>query len=305
MSELASTPKASLHRLGAMLRTCRPHGSSSEHDFIAKFLLPYGCESDGFGNLWLRIGQAPMLWSSHVDTCHRKPGGQHIFALNNIISLKPGSPSNCLGADCTAGVWLMMEMIEAGIEGLYVFHRGEERGGLGSRYVAAAEPERLKGIEAAIAFDRRGASSIITHQGGQRCCSETFAESLAQALRLNHQTDPTGAFTDTANYVDLVGECTNVSVGYENEHTRDERLDLDYLVRLRSALLTADFTSLSFCRQPGLEDFYGYAATPPRYAGRRLYDVVRDHPHAVADFLEANGVHVRDLIDFIGDDIPF
>lgn len=296
--------------LFAMLGTCRPHGSEAEHDFITQWLLPLGVEADGFGNLWLQIGKTPVLWSSHIDTCHRK-GGLQRFVVDDggTVRLAHGEPANCLGADCTGGVWLMTEMIVAGVEGRYVFHRGEERGGLGSRYVATQEPDRLAGIDAAIAFDRRGTSSIITHQGGERCCSDRFAASLAQAIGLYHVLDPTGTFTDTANYTDHIGECSNLSVGYHCEHTINETLDLAYLLRLRGALLAANLGQLVIERRPGEPDPDLWAdsrlhATSPNET-RRLYDLVRDYPYAIADFLDAHGITVDDLADYIDMDIPF
>lgn len=40
--------------------------------------------------------------------------------------------SNCLGADCTTGVWLILEMIKARIPGIYVIHNDEEIGCIGA-----------------------------------------------------------------------------------------------------------------------------------------------------------------------------
>jgi hypothetical protein len=294
----------STERLFAMLRTCRPHGSQAEHDFIVRFLLPLGVEADGFGNLWLRVDNAPVLWSSHVDSCHRQGGRQSIRVDNRFVRLAPNSRSNCLGADCAAGVWLMTEMIQARVPGLYVFHRGEERGGLGSRYVAQQQPARLDGITAAIALDRRDTHSIITHQGGTRTCTDGFAQSLADAIGLRHQPDPTGLFTDTANYVDLVGECTNVSVGYQDEHTPREMLNLDYLLALRDTLVTIDTRQLAFIRQPGeadasLDDRHRYADT------EALLDIIAAHPDAVAEFLADAGITADELHHYIYQTIPF
>jgi acetylornithine deacetylase/succinyl-diaminopimelate desuccinylase-like protein len=302
MTHLSPLPPTSTDTLLAMLRTCRPHGSQAEHDFITRFLLPLGVESDGFGNLWLHIEGVPVLWSSHVDTCHRQGGEQSILIDNGLVRLPSGSPSNCLGADCTAGVWLMTEMIAARVPGLYAFHRGEERGGLGSRYVARHEPEQLEGITAAIALDRRDTCSIITHQAGSRCCSDSFARSLAAAIGLQHRPDPTGVFTDTANYVDLVGECTNISVGYSDEHTPLETLNLDYLFRLRDALVSIDTRHLIRSRQPGETDPW----LPHRYADPQdLLDIIAAHPHAVAEFLADAGVTAEEIEEFIYSGVPF
>lgn len=309
--DLAALP-LHLQTLLSMLTVKRPHASASETDFIARYLSPLGVTPDGFGNLMLRIGENPhLLWSSHTDTCHRRPGTQRIVFDGSIVSIDDPEISNCLGADCTAGVWLMTEMIKACIPGLYVFHRGEERGGLGSSWIAQNTPTLLTGIRAAIAFDRRGTRSIITHQRGARSCSEAFATSFAAALGLDHEVDPTGTFTDTANYVHLVGECTNISVGYEDEHTAHETLDVTYLLRLRDALVRTALTHLVFARAPGDIDDDPYEMWLPSRAqpwyrpSRTLYDLVHDHPAAVADFLEQHGITEHDLEPFLADQMPF
>ena len=87
-------------------------------------------------------------------------------------------------------------------------------------------------ITYAIQFDRRGTESIITEMMCGRTCSTEFATALGNHLGMGHQPDPTGSFTDTANLAQIVGECTNISVGYENEHSSHETLDAAYLDKL-------------------------------------------------------------------------
>lgn len=317
-----------------MLSYRRPNGSKTEKKFIRKFLSPLQMQIDGFGNHYKRIGDAPILWSCHTDTVH-KFGGRQLTRVSEGEVFTVDPQSNCLGADCTAGVWLMTQMIEAQVPGLYVFHRAEEVGGLGSAWIAETTPDLLEDIKYAIAFDRRGTKSIITHQWGGRCCSKSFALSLSDAIGLEHKMDSGGSFTDTASYVDLIGECTNVSVGYEGEHSKGESLDLEYIERLRDALVQADFTKLVSERKPGeidKEDMwetyskaYGYGnnwrqhgvysdtnkyvpssglydddqeatgTTGFRKSGYSLYALVRDNPAEVADWLEEYGISIEDL----------
>ena len=245
---------ADIAALMDMLTTKRPHGSKAEKQFIAKYIacVP-GMESDGFGNLILRIPGVgdDILWSSHTDTVHSTGGRQAIVKSRDIVTLSSCGKSNCLGADDAAGIWLMLEMIKAKKPGLYIFHRGEEIGGLGSDYIATHTPKLLDGIKAAIALDRKGYDSVITHQFG-RCASDIFAWSLAEALGIDgFKPDDTGLFTDTAHYTDLIGECTNLSVGYFAQHSKHESLDVGFLVALRSALLSINTESLVISRKAG------------------------------------------------------
>lgn len=151
---------------------------------------------------------------------------------------------NQLGADDGAGIWLMLNMIEAKVPGRYIFHRDEEIGGFGSRHIRDNEPNLLDGISHAIAFDRRGTGSVITHMLYERCCSDRFARSLCRVLDMRHSLDDSGGFTDVTQYADLIPECTNISVGYMNEHQTSEKLNYFYLHTLRDKLLAVSWSAL-------------------------------------------------------------
>lgn len=304
---------SSIRTLLDMLAYRRPAGSKTERRFIREYLEPLGVQRDAFGNLTKRIGNAPILWSSHTDTVHKQGGIQAVKVTQGWVKLAKSSPSNCLGADCTAGVWLMREMIQAGIPGLYVFHREEECGGLGSGFIADTTPQLLDGIQAAIAFDRRGATSIITHQWGGRCASDAFANSLGEALGIAYQLDDGGTFTDTANYTHIVPECCNVSVGFYDEHTARESLNLRHVIALRDALLKLDTGKLVIERNPSVVDRWEHVK-PGIGAGDwssysfndndngtplSLVEMVKRYPLEVADLLEAFGMDSKGLEDEI------
>jgi hypothetical protein len=205
-------------------------------------------------------------------------------------------------------------MIRAGVAGTYVFHRDEEIGGGGSEFVAEMDGW-LDGIKFAVAFDRKGTGDIITHQGGRRCASEAFARSLAEALRpLDYVASDGGSFTDTANYMGIVPECTNISVGYHKQHTGHEWLDVGHLVRLRDIMVTANFDDLVCERDPAARDewadrFVVKAWDTDLWAdGRDLdgarprdefEDYVRRHAGDVAAFLTDLGYGTDDVDDYI------
>jgi len=299
-----------------MLTFRRPAGSPTERNFISTWIRPLGVEQDPKGNLYKRIGDAPVLWSCHTDTVSAKGGMQRITYVDDFCWTNEKS-SDCLGADDTAGVWLCREMILANRPGLYVFHRAEECGGNGSVYIANHTPELLDGIQMAIAFDRRGDDSIITHQFGGRCCSDSFAISLAAGLGMDHKPDSGGSFTDTANYSEIVPECSNVSVGYYHEHSPKEFLDTGYLIELRDRLLELDTRDLVVARDPktvedlyskyyGHSKHYGYidydrdwrsnVEVRPKHTPS-MYSIIRDCPDEVADVLESYGISVNQLAE--------
>lgn len=294
-----------------MLTAKRPAGSKSERRFIRDHIEPLGITRDAVGNLIKRIGDAPVMWSCHTDTVHRAGGSQMVTVEDGFAVLPKGSGSNCLGADDTAGVWIMCEMIRAQRPGLYVFHRAEEIGGVGSEHISQRNPGLLAGIGCAIALDRRGTGDVITHQATGRCCSDAFAAALVKSLGGSYAPSSQGIFTDTANYVDLVGECTNLSVGYMNEHRAHENLDIPFVVSLRDTLVNLDTRDLPIVRKPGEDDAYDYCETGSHwsrwddynsiYDQRRVVDIVREYPHEVADILEAYGIDAKTLLEEIKD----
>jgi len=289
----------------------RPHGSRSEKTWINRFIRPLRVTFDNFGNAYKLVGseKPDILWSCHTDTVHRKSGRQKIKLDRRgfMTSLS----RDCLGADDGAGAWLMCEMIKAEKPGLYIFHRAEERGGLGSYSIAHKSPELLDGISVAIAFDRRGYDSIVTHQFGM-CCSNEFAISLATELDMGHKPDPSGIFTDTANYTDIIPECTNISVGYENAHSKNEWLDTRYLIRLRDALLTLDTSRLVVHRQPGEDDYKPMQkwvngnyidATDTELSGNDyLLDLINDYPHEVMAVMKDYGIGADEILSEVWSD---
>ena len=278
-----------MKRLLNILQMKRAHGSTTLDEFVAVTFAGY--ETETYRNpkgdplaLVIYVGTSRTLFSCHLDTVHTEGGRQEVvfdgktFSLSNEVdeledftpSLTPLSKykpykAGCLGADDGAGVWLMLEMIDACVPGAYVLHFGEEKGGIGSSGMASHHPDFLSKFDRAVAFDRRGTSSVITHQGFGRCCSDTFAEALCAALgdanpKLDLFPDSTGIFTDTANYIDDIGECTNISCGYKSEHSRSETLDYEFLCNLLDGLVKVDWESLPTDRQPGEEEVPAYNA---------------------------------------------
>ena len=201
----------------------------------------------------------------------------------------------------------MCEMIRADVPGLYIFHRAEEVGGLGSRHIASETPDLLAGIKCAIALDRKGFTNIITHQFS-RCCSDAFALSLADQLNQGFAgdgwaADDTGVFTDTANYTDLVDECTNLSVGYFQAHTSNECLNYMFLGDLLDTLVHLDQSRLVIERSPGATDTHQVGYWGGHFDAwdnaPDLLRLCREHPDAASSMLEEFGVNANDFQNYI------
>jgi hypothetical protein len=257
-----------------------PHGTESE----IFPLLGTGLQTDEFGNLFIKIGESDVMFTAHLDTATAALTEVNHVIEDNIIKTDGKS---ILGADDKAGVVIMLNMIKNNTPGLYYFFLGEEVGCIGSRKVATVQKEnKIEGINKVISFDRRGNNSIITYQSGARCCSDTFGSALAKALNdvdstFKYENDDTGILTDSVQFVSIYAECTNISVGYQHEHTYSEQQDIEHLTKLAEACLKVDWNSLPVERDPKTTEYksygsygtYGsYGKSSYGYTGRNYYD---------------------------------
>lgn len=236
-----------------------PHGTESE----LMHLLPSNLETDEFGNKYFQIGENPTcMFTSHLDTAT-----QANTVVNHVFegALIKTDGKSILGADDKAGVTIMLHMIKNKVPGLYYFFLGEEVGCVGSKKLSTkCQTNKIEGITKVISFDRRGNDSVITFQASSRCCSDTFGDALAKELNkaestFSYKTDPTGVYTDSAQFTRIYPECTNISVGYRNEHTSSEQQDIDHLDILAKACILVDWESLPVERDPSkYESRYDY-----------------------------------------------
>ena len=194
------------------------------------------------------------LFIAHVDTVHHEDGPNKFVKAHGKWYAN-GAP---LGADDGAGCAMLMHLLHANVAGYYIFSQGEECGGIGAKHLADHHQDLLKQFDRAIAFDRRGIDSVITHQGWGRCCSDAFAGALSDALnvddRLMYLPDDTGVYTDTAEFTDIIPECTNISVGYLSEHTANESLDIFHFCALAERVINIDWDSLPTDRDPSVKE---------------------------------------------------
>ena len=231
-----------------------PHGTETD---MFKYLPNY-LETDKFGNLFTQIGDSDVMFASHLDTAtSANVKIQHIINKNIIKT----NGKSILGADDKAGVVIMLYMIEKQVPGLYYFFIGEEVGCIGSGDLADEyRINKNESIKKVISFDRRGTNSVITHQGSKRCASDKFGNALAEKLNdvestFNYTIDPTGVATDSKEFTDIYPECTNISVGYYDEHTFYERQNIKHLEKLAEACVKIDWEDLPIERDPSVVEY--------------------------------------------------
>ena len=162
----------------------------------------------------------------------------------------------------------------------------------------------LSDVDIMISFDRYGEESIITHQSGLRTASDEFAASLEFQLELGLKADPTGSYTDSNEFAHLISECTNVSVGYDRQHTSKEYQDIYYLLDLMDALRFVEWDNLVVARDPTIEVM---KPTTTEYDNEAvlLECLVADNVEDVAELLSQLGYTTDSLIDELQLEYPW
>lgn len=225
--------------------------------------LPNILKRDKHGNYYCKIGKSDVMFASHLDNaCNKYETVYHVFDGYLIKS----DGSTILGADDKSGVVVMLNMIENNIPGLYYFFIGEEKGLIGSKKLS--KTKKIKNIKKVVSFDRSGYNSIITHQSGKRTASDEFGNALAYELNkyeptFSYETDDSGVSTDSRAFEKIYPECTNISMGYDFEHTSYEEQDIEHLEKLAEACLKINWNSLPVKRDQNKNEYVRYSNRYP------------------------------------------
>jgi hypothetical protein len=88
-----------------------------------------------------------------------------------------------------------------------------------------------------------------------------------------------GVYTDTAEFTDVIPECTNISVGYAREHSTEEAQDILHYRALADAVISFSWDDLPVTRDPKVADPDDiFSANKWYYAGKH------DHKHDADDY---------------------
>lgn len=220
------------------LLPCPPHGAAPG----SFFEYDNGCcLVDKHGNYLVHIpGETgnKILWTAHADTADDSPTHVNLVECGDILKT---DGATILGADDKVGCAIMAMMIRAGCPGSYAFFAGEEVGCIGSG--AFAETLSQHQFTHCISLDRRSTDSIVTHQCGRRTASDEWARAFSRELAIATEggimmsPDSTGLFTDSNELRGVASECTNISVGYWDQHTKAERCNMRFGWELCMALI--------------------------------------------------------------------
>nr|DAU44468.1 MAG TPA: Succinyl-diaminopimelate desuccinylase [Caudoviricetes sp.] len=294
--------------LKQLLEMHRPSYESNAwlHTFLDS-RMPAGASKvqDEYGNVFILVGdteQSDVAFTCHTDTVARRDSKPPRVKMtpSGILYVSNPHEADCLGADDAAGIYLMLEMLEHGVHGRYCFFRDEEVGCEGSGWSAADTTGFWTGVKAMISFDRRG-DGVITSQRFRECCSKEFALELAQRLGRAPAQLQAGIYTDSAEFMQIIPECTNVGVGYQHEHTPDETLDTNILSDLLEHVLKPEtFAHLPIVRDPSVTPL-GLVYSKTQWGFPPIEEPADEDPLLLARFRELSQLGQPELIQWVID----
>lgn len=211
--------------------------------------LPKNYKNDFIGNYYVQVGNIPsVMFTSHLDNkCDEVEEVIHSFKNNFIRS----DGFTILGADDKAGVTIMLDMIDHEVPGLYYFFIGEENGRIGStklsEYLKINKDKLFTCVDKVISFDRQGYEDVVTNQLNKKSCGDEFANEISEKLNsfdLKYTPTKDGSFSDSYSFIELYPNCTNISVGYFNEHFENEYQDIEFLEKLSKVCIEIDWENI-------------------------------------------------------------
>jgi putative aminopeptidase FrvX len=172
-----------------------------------------------------------MLLAAHLDVKGDFSSSDQLIERNNIVSSEKG----ILGADDRAGVSMILNLLkEVGdyreVPPLkFIFTVGEEEGQYGAESI---DPDFFEDVSFGISLDRRNCKDIVYKSSSKEYSNLEFAERVARvSSRIFSEENAfvpcQGGISDLRVWSEKdTRPCVNLSVGYFDEHTDEERLDL-------------------------------------------------------------------------------
>ena len=156
-------------------------------------------------------GIIPIALVAHMDTVFEIPSEIFYDNIRNVM----WSPTG-MGADDRTGIFIIIQIIKSGLRPHIIFTTDEEIGCVGAS-ILAGQKCPFKDLRYIIQLDRRGTNDCVFYD----CDNQDFIKYVEQF----GFSEAFGSFTDITTFCPawkVAG--VNLSVGYKEEHTRQERL---------------------------------------------------------------------------------
>lgn len=219
--------------------------------------------------------------NAHMDTVYEFGRDRKIYHSKDGEDILYTN-DKCLGADDRAGLEIVLSLMEdfGDLEGsLRNQFKGnliawitvdEEIGCVGAEQLAKTT-DLFKSIDMSITFDRRNKRDIVVRNAWQDFCTDSYANVFVKAsamLGMDYKTT-TGGISDAMVSSEQSINSVNLSVGYDNEHTTSEQIDLNAFYDTYK--LAIQFMSIINEEADSVEDFV-YDAFSTKY----FYDMTSE-----------------------------
>lgn len=188
--------------------------------FMSKILREYYSEENVFAtkDYVYAKGTLPIGLVAHADTVHTQLPSEIFYdSRKNVIWSPEG-----IGADDRAGIYAIIDIIREGYRPTILICNLEEVGGRGARQLVIDYPAPLSKVNFLLEMDRMGYNDMVFYS----CDNPEFEQYL----------EPFGFKSDWGTFsdVEVIGPkwgvaFANLSIGYEDEHTKAERLYFDWM----------------------------------------------------------------------------
>ena len=204
----------------------------------------------------IAFGDIPVALVAHMDTVHTTPVVDLYYDKEQNVMWSPQG----IGADDRAGVFAIIEVLRAGLRPTLILTTDEEKGGLGASALIKDIPDAPCKLNFLIELDRRGKNDCVFYD----CDNPEFEEYIENfGFETNF-----GSFSDIS-YIAPAWKiaAVNLSIGYENEHSKAETLNVDWMYG------TIDRVC-EILRNVKEEDYFEYIEMKNPYAKYYGYDDV-------------------------------
>lgn len=194
------------------------------------------------------------LICSHLDTINDskkiKLQNSDVEIDGDIIKLSQSSLAKCLGGDDRCGVYTALQLIDLGFPFGFAFFCDEEIGCIGSSRLAKDIDEN-KNITTFIGLDRRGLDNVAVYGYNN--------QDLINLFENEGYIEVDGSITDVAVLSEQSSRnlaCVNLSVGYYNEHTKREFINIFAIQRAIKTLIKLCFVLSKKAYTYNVSDYY-------------------------------------------------
>lgn len=166
-------------------------------------------------NYLVAIGNIDIALVAHLDTVFDTPAYEVYYDIRKGVCWSPQG----LGADDRAGVFACLNIIQRGLKPSIIFTTGEESGGVGAKELAKLECP-IPNLKYMIELDRQGENDMCFYQ----CYCPDFISYVESFGFLEKK----GSYSDITFLMEAWHICgVNLSCGYQDEHSYEERLFVD------------------------------------------------------------------------------